>query len=49
MTAPWVAEMEIPEFLVRRLLDGQFPEFQDCSLKLLGEGWDNFAWQVGNE
>lgn len=49
MSAPWVAEIEIPEELVRRLLDQQFPEFRDCPLALLGEGWDNVAWQVGDD
>jgi aminoglycoside phosphotransferase (APT) family kinase protein len=48
MSAPWVAEIEVPEQLARRLLDEQFPEFRDCPLTLLGEGWDNVAWQVGD-
>ena len=48
MSAPWVTEIEIPEQLARRLLDEQFPEFRDCPLTLLGEGWDNVAWQVGD-
>jgi aminoglycoside phosphotransferase (APT) family kinase protein len=49
MSSPWIAEIEISEQLVRQLLDGQFPEFSDCSLSLLGEGWDNAAWQVGGD
>lgn len=49
MSAPWVAEIEVPEQLARQLLDEQFPEFRDCPLTLLGEGWDNFAWQVGDD
>lgn len=49
MDSPWIAEIEIPEQLARRLLDEQFPEFSECPLRLLGEGWDNAAWQVGDE
>jgi aminoglycoside phosphotransferase (APT) family kinase protein len=48
MTAPWAAEIEISEQLVRQLLDEQFPEFAGLSLSLLGEGWDNAAWLVGD-
>jgi hypothetical protein len=49
MNSPWVAEVEVSETLVRRLLDQQFPEFATCGLSLLGEGWDNAAWQVGED
>lgn len=49
MAAPWVAEIEISEQLVRQLLDEQFPEFAGLSLSLLGEGWDNAAWLVGED
>jgi aminoglycoside phosphotransferase (APT) family kinase protein len=49
MNSPWAAEIEIPEQLARQLLDEQFPEFSGCSLSLLGEGWDNAAWQVGDD
>ena len=49
MNSPWDAQIEIPEELTRQLLDEQFPEFCDHSLSLLGEGWDNAAWQVGDD
>lgn len=49
MSNPWVAEIEVSESHVRDLIDGQFPEFRDCPLALIGEGWDNSAWQVGDE
>lgn len=49
MNSPWDAEIEISEQLVRQLLDEQFPEFAECSLSLLGEGWDNAAWLVGDD
>ena len=49
MNSPWAAEIEISEQLARQLLDEQFPEFSGCSLRLLGEGWDNAAWQVGDD
>ena len=49
MNLPWIAEIEISEELIRRLLDEQFPEFSDSSLNLLGEGWDNAAWRVGDD
>jgi aminoglycoside phosphotransferase (APT) family kinase protein len=49
MNSPWDAEIKIPEQLARQLIDEQFPEFSDCPLSLLGEGWDNAAWQVGDD
>ena len=49
MSAPWAAEVDISEGLVRRLLDEQFPEFRHCRLTLLGEGWDNSAWLLGDD
>lgn len=49
MNSPWDAEVEISEQLVRRLLGEQFPEFAESSLSLLGEGWDNAAWLVGDD
>jgi len=49
MNSPWDAEIDISEQLVRQLLDEQFPEFAECSLSLLGEGWDNAAWLVGGD
>ena len=49
MNSPWDAEIEISRGLARQLLDEQFPEFCDHSLSLLGEGWDNAAWQVGDD
>lgn len=47
MKSPWIPEVDVPESLARNLLDQQFPEFADQPLTILGEGWDNIAWQVG--
>ena len=49
MNSPWIPEVEVPESLARLLLDQQFPEFTNHPLTLLGEGWDNIAWQVGDD
>lgn len=49
MNKPWNAEFDAPEELVRELIDGQFPEFKHQPLTLIGEGWDNSAWQVGDD
>ncbi|NQV23310.1 MAG: phosphotransferase [Rhodopirellula sp.] len=49
MSSPWLAEFDITEQLVRQLLDEQFPEFAGKPLHLLGEGWDNAAWQIGDD
>jgi aminoglycoside phosphotransferase (APT) family kinase protein len=42
----WAAEVEVDEALVRRVLAEQFPGLVLDSVRLLGEGWDNFVWVV---
>ena len=46
MSAPWDAEVNIDEPLIRRLLQRQYPELAECSVTLLGQGWDCSAWLV---
>jgi aminoglycoside phosphotransferase (APT) family kinase protein len=41
------AEVFVDEALVRDLLTGQFPEFRESSLTLVGEGFDNYLWRIG--
>lgn len=43
------AEIPIDETFVRRLLDDQFPELSDLSLKFLDSGWDNENYRLGND
>jgi aminoglycoside phosphotransferase (APT) family kinase protein len=42
----WNADVEVDECLVRRLIDGQFPELAQASLRPFAEGWDNAVWLV---
>jgi len=42
----WAAEIHVDEALVRRVLGEQFPDLPLDSVRLLGEGWDNFVWLV---
>jgi aminoglycoside phosphotransferase (APT) family kinase protein len=42
----WNADVEVDESLVRRLIDGQFPELAQASLRPFAEGWDNAVWLV---
>jgi aminoglycoside phosphotransferase (APT) family kinase protein len=42
----WSAEVSVDADIVRRLISGQFPELELCSLSLLAEGWDNAVWVV---
>jgi aminoglycoside phosphotransferase (APT) family kinase protein len=42
----WDAEVEIDEPFVRKLLEEQFPELEQGSVRFLGKGWDNSVWIV---
>ena len=42
----WAPEVRVNEALARRLIRGQFPEVEQRSFRLLGEGWDNTVWVV---
>jgi aminoglycoside phosphotransferase (APT) family kinase protein len=44
--AEWQAEITVGEALARRLIGEQFPELEQRSMRLLGEGWDNTVWLV---
>jgi aminoglycoside phosphotransferase (APT) family kinase protein len=46
MSPEWSAEQVVTEELARELIETQFPELRPVELSLLGEGWDNTAWQV---
>lgn len=48
MSSP-VAEVEIGEDLVRRLLAQQRPEWADLGLVRVGEGWDNVLFRLGDD
>ena len=41
--------MRVDEALARRLIADQFPEVEQRSFRLLGEGWDNTVWLVDEE
>jgi aminoglycoside phosphotransferase (APT) family kinase protein len=43
---PWAAERTVDAGLARALIDAQFPEVAGTPI-LLGEGWDNVAFAVG--
>jgi|SRR5215203_5714644 len=43
----WTAEITVDEGLARRLIARQFPDVEMGALRLLGEGWDNTVWLVG--
>lgn len=43
------AEVEVDEALVRHLLRHQHPDLADRPLVLLGAGWDNALWRVGDD
>lgn len=45
----WAPEVRVDEPLARRLIAEQFPEVEQRSLRLLGEGWDNTMWLVDEE
>ncbi len=48
MTGTPEAEVSITEHLVRELLDQQHRDLSDLPLSLLGSGWDNVMYRLGN-
>src|SRR5262245_27924116 len=40
----WDAEIYVDKKWAQRLVGSQFSEFELCSPRLLGEGWDNTVW-----
>lgn len=42
----WAPEIRVDESLARRLIGEQFPEVEQRSFGLLGEGWDNTVYLV---
>jgi aminoglycoside phosphotransferase (APT) family kinase protein len=45
----WDPEIAVDPALARRLLAEQFPRFADLPMRLLGAGWDNTVYTVGDE
>lgn len=45
---PWEAEIEVTPDLATHLIATQFPDFGECSLERLGNGWDNVAYVVND-
>jgi aminoglycoside phosphotransferase (APT) family kinase protein len=45
----WAPEVRVDEPLARRLIAEQFPDLEQQSFRLLGEGWDNTVWLVDDE
>ena len=45
----WDAELTVDEGLARRLLEEQFPDVASLPIVLLGAGWDNTVYTVGDE
>ncbi|MEC0372831.1 phosphotransferase [Paenibacillus chibensis] len=45
----WDADWEVSKELAGRLIFGQFPQLAGKPLRLLGYGWDNTVYAVGNE
>jgi aminoglycoside phosphotransferase (APT) family kinase protein len=45
----WDAEATVDEALARRLLSEQFPDLAELPILLLGAGWDNTVYTVGEE
>lgn len=45
----WAPEIRVDEPLARQLIAEQFPEVEQRSIRLLGEGWDNTMWLVDEE
>jgi aminoglycoside phosphotransferase (APT) family kinase protein len=45
----WDPEVAVDSALARRLLAEQFPEFAGLPVRLLGSGWDNTVFAVGDE
>ncbi|UED76978.1 phosphotransferase [Brevibacillus sp. DP1.3A] len=46
---PWDADWEVSEPLARELIFRQFPQLSTMPIKLIGCGWDNMAFRVGDE
>jgi aminoglycoside phosphotransferase (APT) family kinase protein len=46
---PWDPEIAVDSELAGRLLAEQFPELAPLPLRLLGAGWDNTVYAVGDE
>jgi aminoglycoside phosphotransferase (APT) family kinase protein len=44
-----LAEVSVDEALARRLIGAQFPEFEQRSVCLLGQGWDMTVWLVDDQ
>ena len=42
----WAPEIRVDDGLARKLIGEQFPEVEQRSFRLLGEGWDNTVWLV---
>jgi aminoglycoside phosphotransferase (APT) family kinase protein len=45
----WAPEVVVDEQLARELIGEQFPEIEQRSLRLLGQGWDNTMWLVDEQ
>jgi aminoglycoside phosphotransferase (APT) family kinase protein len=45
----WDPEVAVDAGLAQRLLAEQFPEFASLPIRLLGSGWDNTVFAVGDE
>lgn len=43
------AEIEVDEATVRALLAAQHPDLAGLPLRLVGAGWDNILWRVGDD
>lgn len=43
------AEVAVDEALVRQLLSDQHPDLEGRSIGLVGEGWDNFTFRLGDD
>lgn len=48
MTGTPEAEVSITEHLVQELVDQQHRDLSDLPLSLLGSGWDNVMYRLGN-
>jgi aminoglycoside phosphotransferase (APT) family kinase protein len=48
MAKTWDADVEVTADLARELIEGQFPQFRDSSIEVLGVGFDNVAFLVSD-
>lgn len=46
---PWDADWEVSEPLIRTLILRQFPQLSSMPIKLIGCGWDNMVFRVGDD